>query len=211
MASPHVNLMERGYEGNFIFPELSLKGVKNNTVSDTKENRRDLLEKLTLYRSKKVSKSNRVMFEKMGASHEFMKVRYNLSYKPVLDIIGTDIPLHPEYFYIINHICGFYGYTFTDVFQYAGWIKNTEYRGTGVNSSVQRKRVNINLKTCFMMLVYFLLAQYKCAVTVLMDIFNAECHTINAALEQAIVLFENSPSIRMDYNELYNRLLKLEK
>lgn len=145
----------------------------------------------------------------MGGTSEYREVRLNLSYKPVIDLIGEDFPLHPEYLYILDIICAYYGTPFTDVIEYTLLTEqHKEYRG--VQGGLANKLFNRENLACLKTIAYFLYAQYECNVNVIAVLFGIQYSRVLSLVETFCKDFDKSDAVKADYAIIFGKLLELE-
>lgn len=212
MAIPdRLKATDRLQFNHLTFPRLLGITPDLPTLNDLKKDRVDTNLSRRKRAAKKLSNANRRMDAALGAASEFRQVRHNLSYKPLLDTLGEDFPMHPEYLYVINIVLRYYG---INVFALLEYIARKElYRKTDDISSLyghSQKHMNINVQACLNMLMYLLYVQYQCNPAVLMDVFGISAQYLRQAVDEFMRSHENMLPIQTDYGIIYGRLIKLQ-
>lgn len=207
----YIPLSQRDNFGQLNFPRLRDRKVVIPTLVDTKQG---VPNGGSTVKPKKarISKANKRLDEKLGATSEFRRVRNNISYKPILDFIGEDFPLHPEYLYVIGIIVSYYGVPFTDVLEF-GLHKerlNANVGGKGCVNAILTKNT-VSVSSCFNMLMYFLFSQYECNPNVILSIFGISVGTLRTSIESVSRQYDMSEAVRQDYSTLHSRLIAIEQ
>lgn len=205
----YIPIKERFNHGELNFPKLNVSIEQSPTLLDLKRNDVNLTYRQRIARDKKVSKSNKILSQRLGASSDYRKVRFNMSYKPVLDLIGDDFPLHPEYLYVINIITSYYGVPITDVIEYALYVEQLKnVRNAQMNYST--RVFNVPVSACLNMVIYILYARYEVNPNVIMSLFSIGITRLRSIIETFCRHYENSEAVRADYHIIFGRLLELQ-
>ena len=205
----YIPIQDRSNFGQLQFPTLKDNTPLPPVISDLKsENVAVSLDKRNK-RSKKVSKSNRRLSERLGAASEFRLIRYNISYTTLLDVIGEDFPLHPEYLYVIDIILQYYGVNILDLLEMIAYREQTLHTNSQQQPYLVRT-FNLPTASCLSMLMYFLYVQYKCNPAVIMQVFGMSILTLRTTIDKFFRTYDNSVAVRADYSNIHGKLLELQ-
>lgn len=211
----------RSADGQLSFPKLRDTTIPTVKLTDL---RGEVLPTVRISardkKRNKMSKANARLNKALGASSDYRAIRNNLSYKPILDVLGTDIPFHPEYFYVINIITEYYGVAITDVLGFIAYKEHIRSQETPEGMSMRRWRgqaisyhmslFNERVKTCTNMIMYFLYVQYEFSPSVLLDMFGISVRALTTGIESFIREHENSVALKADFQYIHGRLMILQ-
>lgn len=155
----------------------------------------------------RVSRANRKLSNVLGAGSEYRRVRFNRSYEPILNVLGEDLPLHPEYLYVFDIITSYYGLQFSDLLEYTAYAMQHK---TEPYSYAASKNNTSDVIACLRMVIYFLYVQYKVNPTVIMQIFGIDVVYLRMSLDNFVRDYGKSQAVKTDYATLVGRLMELE-
>ena len=155
---------------------------------------------------KKTSKSMRKLNERLAGTAEYRQARHNVSYKWFFDMLG-DFPLHPEYLYVMEAICTYYGTTIIDIESH---LRRSTQAFQYSKDRPAPLSTNPRLMDCAGILLYFLINQYKCNPYVISQFFSVSLAKINNVIGRFCKDFEKSFAVRADYEAIYRILLDLQ-
>lgn len=202
---------ELSHNGELSFPKLRDSTPVLTTIADLKSTRVDLRPTVRQQQFRRVSKSNQRLNQALGANSEFRQVRNNISYKPILDVLGESFPFHPEYLYVIDIVTRYYGVTIIDVLEFIAVKEVLESKkDMGGRNAFAKRTVNMEISACVTMLMYLLYVQYKCNPVTIMRMFGISQPLLRSRLDSFARDYENSPAVRADYLTLHGRLLMLQ-
>jgi hypothetical protein len=205
----YIPIKDRQNFGQLRFPKLKDAVVKIPTLSDMREEDVSIPKKRREVRERKLSKANKRLNAVLGATSEFRQVRFNNTYKGIVDTLGEGFPLHPEYLYVIDTIVNYYGVSITDVLEFANIKEQLKYE-KAEHVSYSLRLFNVPTSACLTMLAYFLYVQYECNPVVLLEMFNISIEQLRSLIESFSRQYDNSLALRDDYAIIHGRLLKLQ-
>lgn len=208
-ARGSIPIRDRFNNKELSFPRLSLP--LSETPSPSLLTSKEVPAGKTYRQRKKeeqrVSRANKVLSQALGAGSEYRRVRFNRSYEPILNVLGGDFPLHPEYLYVLDIITSYYGLQMTDLLEYASYAM--QHRREPSTYSSQHRR-DFGVVACLRMTLYFLYVQYKVNPTVIMSIFGIDVDYLRECLNRFIVDYAKSQAVKTDYATLVGKLIELE-
>lgn len=204
----YVPIKDRRNFGELRHPSLRSKDTSVVTLADMKKEdlSKTLLERAAI--SKRVSKSNKRMNLELGSTSEYRQIRHNLSYKRIIDLLGEDLPIHPEYFYVMDIVLRYYGVKMSEVLEFAHYMETTRYDRTC--GGYATRTFNVVVSACFSMLIYVMYVQYQCNPNTVMYLFGIGVNHLRSTTESFLRAYQNSEAVRADYSIIHGRLIKLE-
>lgn len=212
MAHTHpysIPIKDRFNNRELSFPRLSLP--LSETPSPSILSSKDVPAGKTYRQRKKeeqrVSRANRKLSNVLGAGSEYRRVRFNRSYEPILNVLGEDLPLHPEYLYVFDIITSYYGLQFSDLLEYTAYAMQHKTEPYAYAAS---KNNTSDVIACLRMVIYFLYVQYKVNPTVIMQLFGIDVVYLRMSLDNFVRDYGKSQAVKTDYATLVGRLMELE-
>jgi len=209
----YIPMKDRHATGQLRFPKLKDDVIELPTLKDMRKADVSLGYNPRNRKASTLSKSNKRLNETLGAISEFRQTRFNHSYKPILDTLGEDFPIHPEYLYVIQTVVKYYGVKFTDVLEYIAYKEQIEGEGLARSNkaaSLAKRDFNIATAACTSLLTYVLCIQYAFNPLVVMQMFGMSLGQLRCATDNFCRQYQNVEAVRSDYAIIHGRLLKLQ-
>lgn len=146
---------------------------------------------------------------KVATLLEFVELRNSPAYRHVFDMVGHDIPIHPEYFFAINVILTYYGVEYFDIIEVFG---QRRYEQAITNATVMGKFINKPIGECAATIFYVLYVEYQWNPNTIVQMFNnVKQEQIRHSIGRFLRDYDRSEIHRQAYAEIHSRLLMLEK
>lgn len=207
-ARTFIPIKDRSNYGELTFPKLKCAGEAVPTLKDLRQENVALTKSQRERKSRRLSNANKHLAAKLGATSEYRQVRYNLSYRPILDTLGDDFPLHPEYLYVIDIVITYYGIWITDLIEFIA--RSDCWRYDVSDRSFQNMRYASITNECCKMMFYLFYDQYKVNPNVIMSVFSVSLNVLRNKIDSFMRDFEMHSVVRADFNYLIGKLITLE-
>jgi hypothetical protein len=205
----YIPISDRQNFGQLSFPKLKDTTVRISTLADMKETDVSKPKTARQKRAEKLSKANKRLNHVLGATSEFRQVRYNNTYRGLLDTLGDGFPLHPEYLYVMDTVIQYYGVSVLDVVEFASMKEGLKME-KAEHTAHSLRLFNVPTSACLTMLVFLLYSQYQCNPIIIMEMFGISIGQLRSLVECFSRQYDNSAALREDYAILHGRLLNLQ-
>lgn len=202
-TNKYIPIARRTDRGELGFPEMRSK--PNALVIEDLKKQETYTVNAYSSNMAKLTKSQRKLIEKLGTTGDYERIRYNLSYEELLDYVGTSLPFHPEYMYIINKVLDYYNVRMTEILENS--VLTSDF---SVNTSRRRKTVNAKIYACRRMLTYILAVQYNWNINTISEVIGTPLNKIQEEIEFVNRDIQNTVAVSADYVNICNELKKLE-